>query len=107
MIRESLLVGANASELLAVYENELELPVDRSAGDWRRLPEKCREWRVDENRDKKTAKGLIVLPTIHDVGPGQWLAVAAQTKTTSLSQHSLSFSIIHSHFPPGRDRFTN
>ncbi len=49
MIRKCLLVSANAGELLAVDENELEIPVDRRAGDRRRLPEICGEWRVGEN----------------------------------------------------------
>ena len=49
MIRECLLVGANAVELRAVHENERELTVDRRAGDRRGLPEIRVKWRVAES----------------------------------------------------------
>lgn len=56
MICECPLVGGNANELSAVHENELEIPTERSAGDWRRFPKIGGKRRFGKNRFEKTEK---------------------------------------------------
>ena len=99
MICECPLIGGNANELFAVHENELEIPIKRSAGDWRRFPEIGGKRRVGKNRFEKTQKCPIVLPPSHDVRPGERFVIKEQLipQNTALMQ-LLDFAAVHARY---------